>query len=114
MILQRNDFMVATDIQGNLRDFQRMLALCEQSPEDSVLVFTGDLVHGPDEVTERQWPDYLGPPLPRRVPRGGGDLPRGSSRRGRRRQEWRLRPGTEEEAHQWLRRFGFSTASPAK
>jgi hypothetical protein len=54
--------LVATDIQGNLRDFQRMLALFEKSPEDSVLVFTGDLVHGPDENTERHWPDFLGTP----------------------------------------------------
>ena len=54
--------LVATDLQGNLRDFQRMLALFEESPEDSVLVFTGDLIHGPDEETEQSWPDYLGTP----------------------------------------------------
>lgn len=54
--------LVATDIQGNLRDFQRMVTLFEQSPDDSVLVFTGDLVHGPDEITEQHWPDYLGTP----------------------------------------------------
>lgn len=54
--------LAATDIQGNLRDFERMLELFEESPEDSVLVFTGDLVHGPDEYTEDHWPDYLGTP----------------------------------------------------
>ncbi len=54
--------LVATDIQGNLRDFQRMLALFEHSADDSVLVFTGDLVHGPDETTEQHWPDFLGTP----------------------------------------------------
>jgi hypothetical protein len=54
--------LVATDIQGNLRDFQRMLALFEESPADSVLVFTGDLVHGPDPETEENWPDFLGTP----------------------------------------------------
>ncbi len=54
--------LVATDLQGNLRDFQRMLALFEESPEDSVLVFTGDLVHGPDPDTEEDWPDFLGTP----------------------------------------------------
>jgi len=54
--------LAATDIQGNLRDFLRMLAHFEESPEDSVLVFTGDLVHGPDEYTEQHWPDYLGTP----------------------------------------------------
>jgi len=54
--------LVATDIQGNLKDFLRMMALFEASPEDSVLIFTGDLVHGPDEYTEHHWPDYLGTP----------------------------------------------------
>ena len=54
--------LVATDIQGNLRDFLRMVSLFEEAPNDSVLVFTGDLVHGPDEHTEQNWPDYLGTP----------------------------------------------------
>jgi hypothetical protein len=54
--------LAATDIQGNLRDFLRMLALFEQAPEDTTLVFTGDLVHGPDAHTEQHWPDYLGTP----------------------------------------------------
>jgi hypothetical protein len=54
--------LVATDLQGNLRDFERMRALFEASPEDSVLVFTGDLVHGPDPDTEANWPDFLGTP----------------------------------------------------
>ena len=39
-----------------------MLALFEESPQDSVLVFTGDVVHGPDEETEHNWPDFLGTP----------------------------------------------------
>lgn len=54
--------LAATDIQGNLRDFLRMVALFEEAPEESVLVFTGDLVHGPDALTEQHWPDYLGTP----------------------------------------------------
>jgi hypothetical protein len=39
-----------------------MLALFEESPADSVLVFTGDLVHGPDPITEENWPEFLGTP----------------------------------------------------
>jgi hypothetical protein len=54
--------LVATDIQGNLRDFQRMLAHFEAAPEDTHLIFTGDLVHGPDQETEQNWPQYLGTP----------------------------------------------------
>ncbi|WP_224240762.1 metallophosphoesterase [Hyalangium gracile] len=54
--------LVATDIQGNLGDFRRMLALFEEAPADTVLVFTGDIIHGPDEETEQNWPDYLGTP----------------------------------------------------
>jgi hypothetical protein len=54
--------LAATDIQGNLRDFLRMVTLFEEAPEDTVLIFTGDLVHGPDEHTEQHWPDYLGTP----------------------------------------------------
>lgn len=39
-----------------------MMALFEASPEDTFLVFTGDLVHGPDPETEENWPDFLGTP----------------------------------------------------
>jgi hypothetical protein len=49
-------------MQGNLQDFLRMLALFEEAPAESVLVFTGDLVHGPDPDTEDNWPDFLGTP----------------------------------------------------
>ncbi len=53
---------MATDIQGNRADFDRVVALFEREvrePEGAALVFTGDLIHGP-EIPERIWPEYLG------------------------------------------------------
>jgi Calcineurin-like phosphoesterase len=58
----RGRLFVATDMQGNVEDFDRMAAIFESAarqPDGAHLVFTGDLVHGP-ELTEAQWPDYLG------------------------------------------------------
>jgi Calcineurin-like phosphoesterase len=53
--------IVGTDIQGNLKDFLRLVTLfreaCKQG--DTCLVVTGDLVHGP-EIPKDHWPDYLG------------------------------------------------------
>ena len=49
-------------MQGNVEDFDRMASIFESAARDSDgahLVVTGDLVHGP-ELTEQQWPDYLG------------------------------------------------------
>ena len=54
--------LVSTDIQGNARDFRRMVALFEATlaeDPDAMLVFTGDLVHGP-EIDVEAWPDHLG------------------------------------------------------
>ncbi|MBW2454766.1 MAG: metallophosphoesterase [Deltaproteobacteria bacterium] len=54
--------IVATDLQGNLTDFDRVARIFEEAarePDGAVLVVTGDLVHGP-EIPERHWPDYLG------------------------------------------------------
>ena len=50
--------LVATDLQGNLRDFERVASLFE-AKEDAVLVLTGDLVHGP-ELRAEDWPEQLG------------------------------------------------------
>jgi hypothetical protein len=53
--------LVATDIQGHLEDFERLEQLFIKSAEnqETYLVVTGDLVHGPD-IRRRDWPDYLG------------------------------------------------------
>lgn len=58
----RGRLLVATDLQGNLRDFRAMESVFLAAPEETVLVFTGDLVHGPDEATCRSWPRALGTP----------------------------------------------------
>jgi len=59
----RGRLIVATDVQGNVTDFDRIAAIFEETtarePDGAYLVVTGDLVHGP-ELTESQWPDYLG------------------------------------------------------
>lgn len=60
--------LVCTDIQGNLRDFRRMVDIFEAAPEPCWLVFTGDLVHGPDPETEQHWPEHLGTPYTDRSP----------------------------------------------
>lgn len=54
--------LVATDLQGNLGDFERVATVFEaaaRDPKGATLVITGDLVHGP-ELPEADWPDYLG------------------------------------------------------
>jgi hypothetical protein len=48
---------ICTDLQGNLRDYQRVKALAQR---DEVMLFLGDLVHGPDAETLAAWPAYLG------------------------------------------------------
>ncbi|MFT3770852.1 MAG: metallophosphoesterase [Minicystis sp.] len=58
----RGKLIVATDVQGNVADFDRVAAIYEEAakgPDGATLVVTGDLVHGP-ELTEDEWPDYLG------------------------------------------------------
>lgn len=55
--------IAATDMQGNLQDFERVVDAFETAHHETqagaYLVFTGDLVHGP-EIPESDWPDYLG------------------------------------------------------
>jgi hypothetical protein len=58
----RGKLIVATDLQGHVKDFDRVATVFEEAVQDrdgAVLVITGDLVHGP-ELSEDDWPDYLG------------------------------------------------------
>jgi hypothetical protein len=56
--------IVATDLQGNLDDFDRLAAIQHReraAGHDAWLVLCGDLVHGPPpHLDEENWPDYLG------------------------------------------------------
>lgn len=58
--------IAATDLQGNLRDYRRVLEIFEEARAEgpAILVLTGDLVHGPSpELLEPgAWPDHLGTP----------------------------------------------------
>jgi hypothetical protein len=61
--------LVATDLQGNLRDYQAMIGRYEQEEAAGnrpVLAFCGDLVHGPHPslLEPGSWPEYLGEPYP--------------------------------------------------
>lgn len=58
----RGTLVIGTDLQGNLRDFEQLHRRFVALGEDAQLVLTGDLVHGPDEATASQWPDFLGTP----------------------------------------------------
>jgi hypothetical protein len=55
--------LVCTDLQGCMRDFNRMVELFEQALDkyhgDAHLIFTGDLIHGP-HIDPEDWPDFLG------------------------------------------------------
>ncbi len=55
--------IVCTDLQGCLRDFDRISAIFEEAlartSGDAHLLFTGDLIHGP-HIEEDEWPDFLG------------------------------------------------------
>ena len=55
--------LVCTDLQGCMRDFERMVAIFEQAlidyEGDAHLIFTGDLIHGP-HIEPEDWPDFLG------------------------------------------------------
>jgi hypothetical protein len=58
----RGRLIVCTDLQGCMRDFQRISAVFRRSlgaTGDAHLLFTGDLVHGP-HIARDQWPDFLG------------------------------------------------------
>jgi len=59
--------LVATDMQGNLADYEQMKRhyLREKAEGNApVLAFCGDLVHGPGEELHRPgaWPEHLGTP----------------------------------------------------
>jgi hypothetical protein len=61
----RGTLLVATDLQGNLRDWERLKSLHgEELAKDrgAVLALTGDLVHGPSPELEAPgaWPKHLG------------------------------------------------------
>jgi hypothetical protein len=55
--------LVCTDLQGCMRDFQRMVEIFEEAllahQGDAHLLFTGDLIHGP-HIDPEDWPDFLG------------------------------------------------------
>jgi hypothetical protein len=55
--------LVCTDLQGCMRDFERMVEIFEQALNkyqgDAHLLFTGDLIHGP-HIEPEDWPDFLG------------------------------------------------------
>src|SRR5215831_12320690 len=55
--------LVCTDLQGCLRDFERIVHLFEQAlleyQGDAHVLFTGDLIHGP-HIDPEDWPDFLG------------------------------------------------------
>jgi hypothetical protein len=58
----RGTLIAATDMQGNLQDFERIAALFEEErrrSSDTYLVLTGDLIHGP-ELAPNDWPEHLG------------------------------------------------------
>src|ERR1041385_8423038 len=55
--------LVCTDLQGCMRDFNRVVELFEQALDkyhgDAHVLFTGDLIHGP-HIDPEDWPDFLG------------------------------------------------------
>lgn len=63
----RGRLVIGTDLQGNLGDFKQLMRHFE-ALTDAHLVLTGDLIHGPDDDTVAQWPDYLGTPFPDESP----------------------------------------------
>ena len=63
----RGTLLVATDLQGNRRDYERLKQLYweeEARGNEPVLALCGDLVHGPspDLNADGAWPEYLGTP----------------------------------------------------
>ena len=59
----RGRLLVCTDLQGCMRDFDRVVELFEDLLRvhrgDAHLLFTGDLIHGP-HIDPEDWPDFLG------------------------------------------------------
>ncbi|MFN3201555.1 MAG: metallophosphoesterase [Bradymonadia bacterium] len=63
----RGVLLYATDLQGNRRDYERMKAIYDAEVylgNDPILVFCGDMVHGPspDLNAPGAWPEHLGTP----------------------------------------------------
>lgn len=61
----RGILIAATDLQGNFEDYTALKEVLRRELEaghEAILLFCGDLVHGPGGVfTERErWPDFLG------------------------------------------------------
>jgi hypothetical protein len=61
----RGTLLFATDLQGNLDDYERMkriYALEEDAGNEPILLLAGDLVHGPGRALADpdSWPDHLG------------------------------------------------------
>jgi hypothetical protein len=57
--------IAATDLQGNLGDYEELKRVYRREVEAGntpILLFCGDLVHGPSEslANPARWPDYLG------------------------------------------------------
>jgi hypothetical protein len=57
--------LVATDLHGNLEDYEALKAIYYQEKAaggEPLLLFCGDMVHGPspDLLKEGAWPDFLG------------------------------------------------------
>lgn len=66
----RGRLLVCTDLHGNLRDFRAMREVFLESlarGDDPFLLFTGDLIHGPNCRPE-EWPEYLGSYFPDESP----------------------------------------------
>lgn len=62
---ERGALLFATDLQGNLGDYERLKAIYreeEAAGNEPVLLFAGDLVHGPcDDLSDPDaWPAHLG------------------------------------------------------
>jgi hypothetical protein len=59
----RGRLLVCTDLQGCMRDYERMVEIFQQALRahggDAHLIFTGDLIHGP-HIEPEDWPDFLG------------------------------------------------------
>ena len=58
----RGRLLVATDLQGCMRDFQRIEHIfleAQRETDDAHILFTGDLIHGP-HLDKEDWPDFLG------------------------------------------------------
>jgi hypothetical protein len=66
---EKGPLLVATDLQGNLRDFEQLVKHFRAAGPDAWLVLTGDLVHGPDDETVAHWPEHLGTPYRDESPR---------------------------------------------